>query len=417
MKQKEALQREICRLKSSQKEKTPFYVFDTDALCEHIRNVKCRLLENMTLCYAIKANPFLIEPMDAYLEKYEVCSPGELAICLRAGINTEKIVFSGVNKQKEDIYRAVEAGVGVITLESVRQFELVRECAEERKEVLKVLPRLSSGAQFGIDSIQLQKIIAERESYPYLQIVGVQYFTGTQKKLKKTLEELEFILEYVKMLETKYGFLAQTIEYGPGLKVPYFVGEDFDAPYAELEMLVSFLKERGDKYHFVFELGRYLASGCGHYAASIVDIKENEGRGFALIDGGINHVNYYGQNMAMRLPMLTHYHKKEDFCEEVKKPADADNMPQEEADAYRDWCICGSLCTFADVLIRKAGLHNLELDDILIFHNIGAYSITEGIYLFLSRRMPKVYFYQEKTGLFLVRDSIETSDFNFAGRG
>ena len=30
-----------------------------------------------------------------------------------------------------------------------------------------------------------------------------------------------------------------------------------------------------------------------------------------------------------------------------------------------------------------------------MFHNIGAYSVTEGIYLFLSRKMPKIYLYSE----------------------
>ena len=402
----------ICRQKAGQQKKVPFYVFDTDHLNEHIKNIKSRLTQQITLCYAIKANPFLVKPMDEQMEKYEVCSPGELEICIRAGIDLKKVVFSGVNKQPEDVAKAIDAGVGVVTLESMRHFELVRDYAQQKNVSVKVLPRLSCGAQFGMDKAELESILAGRERYPLLTVIGVQYFTGTQKKLKKTLEELAFITEYVKMLEEKYGFDAEIIEYGPGLKVPYFQGEDFADPYGELEEVVRFIQEKGGKYHYVFEMGRYIAAGCGHYAASVVDKKQTGGKWSALLDGGINHVNYYGQTMAMRIPMLTHYQKEEEaFYDAAAYHGEC--MEQEElAEKSQAVCLCGSLCTFADVLIRKIFLKSLELDDVLVFHNIGAYSITEGIYLFLSRSMPEVYLYNEKDGLQLVRERFETSTLN-----
>ena len=56
---------------------TPFYVFDTDILRERIAWVSDRI-RPAKLCYAIKANPFLIRAMDAHVERYEVCSPGEI---------------------------------------------------------------------------------------------------------------------------------------------------------------------------------------------------------------------------------------------------------------------------------------------------------------------------------------------------
>lgn len=35
----------------------------------------------VTVCYAMKANPFLIGTLDKKLDRFEVCSPGEFAIC------------------------------------------------------------------------------------------------------------------------------------------------------------------------------------------------------------------------------------------------------------------------------------------------------------------------------------------------
>ena len=45
-----------------------------------------------------EANPFLVNT--AVLDRYEVCSPGEFAICERLGIPMSKIVLSGVYKEK-----------------------------------------------------------------------------------------------------------------------------------------------------------------------------------------------------------------------------------------------------------------------------------------------------------------------------
>ena len=402
----------ISRKKSNQKDKLPFYVFDTDRLNEHIGNIRKRLPENSMLCYAIKANPFLVKPMDDRMEKYEVCSFGELDICIKAGIDLKKVVFSGVNKQPGEVAKAIEAGVGVVTLESLRHFEMVRDYALQKKCSVRVLPRLSNGAQFGMDASEVEMLIAERDKYPFLIFEGVQYFTGTQKKLKKILEELVYITEYVKRLEDAYAFDAQIIEYGPGLKVPYFQGEEFGAPYDELEEVARFVKEQGGKYQYVFEMGRYIAADCGYYATSVVDKKRTDEKWFALLDGGMNHVNYYGQTMAMRIPRMTHYQKKTDSLYDASCYHEKCGVDEELAEKSEAFCLCGSLCTFADVLVRKMFLKDLQLDDVLVFHNIGAYSITEGIYLFLSRSMPEVYFYNEENGLVLVRERFETSSIN-----
>ncbi len=52
----------------------------------------------------------------------------------------------------------------------------------------------------------------------------------------------------------------------------------------------------------ILEMGRYLTYLCGYYITSIVDMKVNHGQNYAIVDGGINHLNYYGQAMAMKLP-------------------------------------------------------------------------------------------------------------------
>ena len=77
----------------------------------------------------------------------------------------------------------------------------------------------------------------------------------------------------------------------------------------------------------------------------------------------------------------------------------------------RTWTLCGSLCTVNDVLVREVEHDTLELDDVLAFANTGAYSVTEGVHLFLSRTMPRVVLRYDG-GCELARDFIETSTLN-----
>jgi diaminopimelate decarboxylase len=67
-----------------------------------------------------------------------------------------------------------------------------------------------------------------------------------------------------------------------------------------------------------------------------------------------------------------------------------------------------------DVLVKKLPLENVSLGDLLVFENIGAYSITEGIYLFLSRDMPNVVVYDGAQGARLVRKRRGTWGLNCA---
>ena len=78
----------------------------------------------------------------------------------------------------------------------------------------------------------------------------------------------------------------------------------------------------------------------------------------------------------------------------------------------RSYTLCGSLCTTADLLVRKVELPELKIGDVLAFGRCGAYTITEGTVLFLSRTMPRVMLFSEKDGLRLVRDFYETFNLN-----
>ncbi|MBR3796217.1 MAG: alanine racemase [Clostridia bacterium] len=375
---------------------TPSFVFDECALAARMREIKQIVGDSVRLCYSIKANPFLIPAMQSLVELLEVCSPGELEICEDLHVDPKVVLFSGVNKTLADIEHAMNAGVVHFTAESPLHIRLLQQAAAARGRVYPVLLRLTAGTQFGMDESDLLHAIQHRADYPNLHFEGIHYFSGTQRaKLDKDQrKELVMLGEFMDRLERDYGFTCEKLEYGPGLFFPYFAHEDHTDTLAPIRDLAPDLKKIAARCHLTIEMGRFFASECGTYLTEVIDTKVNCGSHFAILDGGMHHVNYLGGMMGMRVPIITH----------IPGPAHAD-----EAEA--EWALCGSLCTTADVLVRKLALSGLAQGDILAFHNIGAYSVTEGPALFLSRNMPRIILAGE-TGARLVRDTIHSSSLN-----
>ena len=94
-------------------------------------------------------------------------------------------------------------------------------------------------------------------------------------------------------------------------------------------------------------MGRYLTYLCGYYITSIVDMKVNHGLNYAIVDGGINHLNYYGQAMAAEAASLRH---QTDHTGNIRTEGDEEQ-----------WNLCGSLCTVSDVIVKLFPLKNHRL--------------------------------------------------------
>lgn len=372
-------------LSIAEKYGSPSFVFDLDVLSDRMKEIKSIVGKDISLCYSIKANPFLIDAMTKLTDHLEVCSPGELNICIARNVDMKSIIFSGVNKTAADVKKAVECDLGIYTAESIQHLKLLNDEALAQGKVIPVLLRLTSGNQFGMDESVLVQVVKDRAFYTGVEIKGVHFFSGTQKKKTSENEkEIEYLLSFMEKVDSEIGFRFEKLEYGPGLPFPYFANEDFSDTLLPLKNVLPLLKKVTEKYELTIEMGRFYASACGYYLTSIVDVKTNKDTNYCIIDGGINHVNYYGQTLAMKLPIISHF--------------------PEKRGEMKEWAICGSLCTAADLLVRKYPFTQLEIGDLLVFENIGAYSITEGIYLFLSRQMPRVILYSKDTGAVLVRD-------------
>lgn len=378
-----------------EKNKNAFYVFDTDCAKERIKHIRNSLPKNVEICYAIKANTFIVKELVDCVDRFEICSPGEYEICDKLNVPVSKMVISGVYKTPDFIENLVSTlnNDYILTVESLTQFEQFKRLSEEHKKTIKILLRLTNGSQFGINEEDIERIVATRTQNQYIEIIGIQYFSGTQKtSVKKIKRELEKLDSFLYDLYQKYNFKSLELEYGTGFPISYFHGEELneDVIFSEFSQLVSEMKF---KAKIVIELGRSIAASCGRYYTHIVDIKRNKDQNYAIIDGGMHQLSYYGQYMAMKQPFLSVYGK-------------------ESQDKTQSWNICGSLCSMNDIVSKQTELSDIEIGDIICFENTGAYSVTEGISLFLSRDIPAVYLTDGKNGYRCVREPYESNLLN-----
>ena len=141
---------------------TPAYVFDINKAKERVQYLRDKLPQNILLCYAIKANTFIVKELEQIIDRFEVCSPGEYEICKKKNINPEKILISGVYKTPEVIKQMIfeDKDIGCYSIESMEQFELLKKLSKNDK--IKVMIRITSGNQFGINEIEAEEIIKNR---------------------------------------------------------------------------------------------------------------------------------------------------------------------------------------------------------------------------------------------------------------
>jgi len=127
---------------------TPAYVFD-----EADFRARCRLFRRAfggaDVFYAGKA--FLCKAVVRAIAdeglSLDVCTGGELAVALAAGMPPQRIGLHGNNKSTSELRRAVEAGVGRIIVDSFDEIERLTEIARGTQTRPNVLVRVTVGVE------------------------------------------------------------------------------------------------------------------------------------------------------------------------------------------------------------------------------------------------------------------------------
>ena len=127
---------------------SPAYVLDEADLRSRMREFRDAFPDS-DVYYAGKA--FLCRSVARWVAEeglnLDVCSGGELAIALAAGVPASRIALHGNNKSVDEIAAALDAGIGRIVLDSFEEIVRVAAAAEERGVRAPVLVRVTVGVE------------------------------------------------------------------------------------------------------------------------------------------------------------------------------------------------------------------------------------------------------------------------------
>jgi diaminopimelate decarboxylase len=355
---------------------TPFYCYSTATLQRHFSVLDEALtgagLSDRLICYSVKANSNLavIATLANLGAGADIVSQGEMVRALKAGIEPQKIVFSGVGKTAEEMRAALEAGILQFNVESLAEIDLLADVAHAMGKVaqiaLRVNPDVDAGThekistgraedKFGIAWDDAEAGFAHARDLAGVEATGIDIHIGSQ------ITELEpFRLAFEKVASLLGNLRAQghrieRLDLGGGLGVPYSRGNDTPLdPNTYAALIGEILGDAGCT--ILLEPGRLIAANAGILVTSVIRAKQGKAKNFLIVDAAMTEL--------MRPTLYGAYHDI--------KPA------IETQSGELVWDVVGPVCESGDFLGQDRSLPVPQDGDLLAVFAAGAYGAVLG---------------------------------------
>ncbi|MBC9711334.1 diaminopimelate decarboxylase [Streptomyces sp. TRM66268-LWL] len=242
----------------------------------------------------------------------DVCSGGELATALSAGMPAERIAFHGNNKSEAEIERAVEAGVGRIVLDSFQEIVRVAHIAQRLGKVQPVLIRVTVGVEahthefiatahedqkFGIALAGGQAAEAVRRALKLdgLELLGIHSHIGSQIFDMAGFEvSARRVVQLLAAIRDEHGVELPEIDLGGGLGIAYTSEDDPREPHEIAKALSEIVTRECESARLrspriSVEPGRAIVGPTAFTLYRVGTVKHLEGlRTYVSVDGGMS---------------------------------------------------------------------------------------------------------------------------------
>ncbi len=283
---------------------TPVYVYDVDAIRRQYAALSAALAGiPHRVHYSVKANANLgvLRLLRDLGAGADIVSGGELARALAAGFRGADLVFSGVGKTEAELTAALNAGVGLINLESEGEFEALRRLTQGRPSPaavgIRVNPDITTethpytqtgraGMKFGVPLDQVLPLARRIATEPSLRLVSVGMHIGSQIADPAPYQEgAGRLAELVASLRAEGIATLTSVDVGGGLGIPYG-----DVEGMEVTCFASAVAPlaRATGLPLLVEPGRFLVGNAGYLLTRVLYRKHSGGRWFVITDAGMN---------------------------------------------------------------------------------------------------------------------------------
>ncbi|MER5255576.1 MULTISPECIES: diaminopimelate decarboxylase [unclassified Streptomyces] len=242
----------------------------------------------------------------------DVCSGGELATALAAGMPADRIAFHGNNKTEEEIERSIEAGVGRIVLDSFQEIARVAHIADRLGVRQRVQIRVTVGVEahthefiatahedqkFGIALAGGQAAEAVRRALQLdgLELIGVHSHIGSQIFDMAGFEvSARRVVQLLAEVRDEHGVELPEIDLGGGLGIAYTSEDDPREPHEIAKALGEIVTRECEAANLrtpriSVEPGRAIVGPTAFTLYEVGTVKPLEGlRTYVSVDGGMS---------------------------------------------------------------------------------------------------------------------------------
>ncbi len=347
---------------------TPIYCYSFKRLKKNINNFK-NIFKTFSplICFAVKANTNvnLIREIKKLGLGADVVSVGELMKALKAGINSKKIVFSGVGKTATEIKYAIDKKILLINAESESEIIEIEKIAKSKKKIIdigirlnpntdaKTISQISTGKKenkFGVDEKTFFKLVQHAKKSKNVKLKCLSVHIGSQILDHRPYEKmLKVISNIIKKTNHQFEF----IDLGGGMGISYG-NDNKKLNYKNYSLAIKkFLKNH--KSRIIFEPGRSIVGDIGVIISKVIYIKENEKKDFIILDVAMNDL--------MRPALYGARHR----TLPVIKSKKISKKPYE---------FVGPICESTDKFTTLKKFQKLKEKDLIVMCDVGAYGMS-----------------------------------------
>lgn len=344
---------------------TPLYIYDEATLRERCRQVKniCTL-PNFKVYYSAKANSniALLKIIRQEGLLVDAMTLGEVFQEKLAGFQKDEILFLSNNVSKEDFKKVIHEDLQVC-VDSLTQLDRYCSLNPNRKGVIiRLNPGKGAGhhekvvtagkVKFGIELDLIDEAMAIAKKHK-CKVTGFQIHIGSL--FLDAGPYLEAIANLLDVAE-KYPQI-EYIDFGGGLGTPYDRPKEKPFPLQEFsekftELLTNWMEKTGRTPTFAIEPGRFLVAESGSTMIQVHSTKTNMGIRFV----GTN----LGFNFLLRPELYEGFH-------EIMHATSDDHSEEEVV------TVVGNVCESGDRLGENRTLPKIEVGDLLLVRDTGAY--------------------------------------------
>ncbi len=367
------------------------YIYDLDALAQHVRGMRALLPDNCELFYAAKANPEapILQTLAPLVDGFEAASGGELR-WLYQQCPQRPLIFGGPGKLDSELAAAMDCRVAAIHVESLNELRRLARIAAARGRRAPVLLRLNlklaeapdsrlvmggKATPFGLDEEALDEALALLREEPWLELQGLHFhLLSHQLDVAAHLQLIRGYLRTFRRLCDEHRLALPLLNVGGGMGIDYRdARRSFDWPAFCQGLRALIAEQELGATRIRFEIGRFISAACGYYLMEVLDIKRNHGQYFAVARGGTHH---------FRTPAAQGH----DHPFVVVRGGQPAELEQQAV------TLVGQLCTPKDVLARQQPVAALAVGDLLVFPLAGAYAWNISHRDFLMHEPPQMLF-------------------------